>query len=317
MYEFPVIVDFRKPESGICTTHILYIIYMTKRRKRNGGGFSTLTSCISTTMVLILLGTVVFFVTVGHNFSRSLRENFTVEVLLDDSIGNRDLVQLQKELRTKPYVRNVHYISKERGTREMAKALESGPDEFLGYSPIPAEFELFLKAEYANLDSLKLYEPDLRRHKGVTDIIYPKDAMNFVNYIIPLTGTVMLTVALLLTFVSFSLINNTIRMSVYARRFTIHTMKLVGAKWNFIRRPFMIRAFWIGFTAALIADGLIAGGIYALLQLDVYVSTLITPAVMGITLGSVVVCGLFLTLLCAFFSVNRHLRMSASDVYLK
>lgn len=290
---------------------------MARKRRRSSGRFNTVTSCISTTLVLILLGTVVFFVTMADNLGRTLRENFTVEVLLDDSIPNREAVALQRMLRGQPYVRRVSYTSKERATREQAEALETDPDEFLGYSPIPASFELHLKADYANPDSLARYTPALRANPHVTDVIYPQDLVEAVNDNIRRVSLVLLGIAVLLGFVSFALINNTMLLSVYARRFTIHSMKLVGAKWSFIRRPFMWRAFWIGFIAALVSDGLLFGTMQALMEWDTGIRQLITPLVMGATLGSVLACGLLLTLACAFFSVNRYLRMSGNDVFLQ
>lgn len=296
---------------------------MTAKRKneRHAGRFSTITTCISTTLVLLLLGIVTLFVSVGTTFSRQLREGLTVEVLLSDSATNKQLVETQAALRKAPYARRVDYLSKERCTREMNAALQGEMGEFLGSSPIPAEFEVYLHADYANLDSLRHYEPAMRRLPGVTDLNYPRDIMESLDRTIPAIGLVLLIVAALLAIVSFSLINNTVRMNIYARRYSIHTMKLVGARWSFIRRPFMWQAFWIGLVAVIISGGILAGGMYYL-QFeagtgDIYLNQLITPEVWAITLGLVTVCGLLLTMMCAYFSVNRHLRMSSHEMYLK
>lgn len=290
---------------------------MSKKIKRVGGRFNTVTSCISTTMVLILLGIVVFFTVVAHNFSRSVRENFVVEVLVNDNTPNAELLKLQDELRHAPYARRVAYLSKERGTREMAEALEGGPAEFQGFNPIPAEFEVFLKADYATQDSISAFEPVLRQNPYVLDVVYPRDAIAGINDLLPVVGLVLVGLAALLIIISFALINNTMRMSVYARRYTIQTMKLVGAKWSFIRRPFLGRALAIGLVAALVAGGVLGAGILFLMRLDSLISTLITPFVISLTLGSVFGFGLLLTLGCAFFSVNRFLRMKASEVAVK
>ena len=117
--------------------------------------------------------------------------------------------------------------------------------------------------------------------------------------------------------ISISLINNTIRMSVYARRQIIHSMKLVGAKWSFIRRPYLWRALLMGLIAAGIASGLLMLGIWQLWQLHTYISTLVTPQVVSITLGTVVACGILLTFLCAYVSVTRFLRMSEAEMLMK
>ena len=120
-------------------------------KRKNTGKFSVVTTCISTTLVLMLLGIVVLFVTVGNNFSRQIREGLTVEVMVSDTIHRSDLLSLQTFLRQAPFSRRVDYISKERGTREMNEALQGNMGEFIGSSPIPAEFEVYLNSAYANL----------------------------------------------------------------------------------------------------------------------------------------------------------------------
>lgn len=295
-----------------------YAAHLTMRKQKKGpfGLLNFFTTCISTTMVLILVGTVVFFGTMAENLGRTLRENFTVEVLLNDSITQKQAYALQTKLKRAPYTRMVNYISKEKATRLQAEALQTDPNEFLGYSPIPASFELHLKAEYANTDSLNRFMPPLKAEKMVSDVVYPEDLMNNVNENIQKVSLVLLIIAALLTFVSISLINNTMRLSVSQRKYSIQTMKLVGARWSFIRRPFLWQAFGIGLTASLLADGVLFGGMSAIVRWDAEMVHLITPLVMAITLGSVFIAGIVLTLICAFFSVNQHLGMSREEAYL-
>lgn len=292
-----------------------------KKKIRKAGRFTLLTTCISTTLVLLLLGIVTLFVGVGQNFSRQLREGLTVEVLLKDSISARDLAATKQALTRAPYARSVVYVSKQKGTEEMNRALGGGMNDFLGLSPIPAEYEVSLRAPYANLDSLRRYEPAMRHLAGVDDVIYPRDVMESIDRTVPAIGLGLLIVAALLMVVSFALINNTMRMSIYARRYSIHTMKLVGASWGFIRRPFLGQAFRLGLVSVVIAGGLLGGALYYLQYEagtgDIYLNQLITPEVWAATLGVIAICGIGLTLWCAYVSVNRHLRMSEAEVYLK
>ena len=271
-------------------------------------------------MVLLLLGVVVLMVTVGNNFSRQLREGLTVEVLLNDSIQNKQLLNVQATLRQAPYSRHVAYISKEKGIANLNAAMGGDIGTFEGSTPIPAEFEVYMKAEYANLDSLQRYEKAMLKIPGVTEVIYPKDEIQSLDRTIPPVGIALLAVAGLLAMVSFSLINNTVRMNIYARRYSIHTMKLVGASRRFIRRPFMWQALRIGLVAAMIAGALLGGTMY-FLQFeagagDIYVNQLITPEVWIATLGCIFVCGIGLTAWCALLSVNHHLRMRGGDVFV-
>ena len=291
------------------------------KRTRRTGKFANMTTCISTTMVLILLGIIVLFVTVGTNYSRQLREGLSVEVMLHDSINPSQFVQTQAALRKAKYARRVVYISKEQGIKDMNDVMGEDLGTFEGYSPIPAEFEVYLKYDYANADSIKAIKNEIQKLPAVTEISYPQEIMQSLDRTIPAVGLGLLIVAALLTLVSFSLINNTIRMSVYARRYSIHTMKLVGAKWSFIRRPFMWQALRIGLIAAFIASGILGYVIYYLRYEagagDIYLNELITPDVWVATLGVIFVCGIGLTSMCAYFSVNRHLRLKGDEVYIK
>ena len=125
----------------------------------------------------------------------------------------------------------------------------------------------------------------------------------------------LLGLAVMLTFISFALINNTIRLAIYSKRFLIHTMKLVGASWSFIRRPFLRRNFWIGVLSGVIADGILWGAAYWLVSNEPELIRVITPNVMVLVSASVLVFGVLITWLCALLSINRYLRMKASTLY--
>lgn len=291
------------------------------KKRRTRGHFGAITTCISTILVLVLLGIVVLFVSVGDNYSRQLREGFTVEVMLNDSIQPVQQSTTLAALRKAPYAREVNYISKEQGMREMNDVMGGDLGTFDGTSPVPAEFEVFLNYDYANADSLARYEKAMLALPGVSEVNYPRDIMQSLDRTIPAIGLGLLIVAGLLALVSFSLINNIIRMSVYARRYSIHTMKLVGASWSFIRRPFIVQALRIGIVAAIIACGLLGGMIYYL-QFeagagDIYINQLITPEVWIYTLGVIVVCGICLTAWSAYLSVNHHLSLRGGEVYVR
>ncbi len=290
---------------------------MSKRhnKPRVRHGLQGVTLCISTAMVLILLGMVVFSVLTARNLSAYVKENFTVTVMLGENITASEAQRLCNDLKKRPYISHITYISKEQALKEQTEAMGTDPTEFLGTNPFVASIELRLHAEYANTDSLRVIEKKLKRDTNVTDITYPSDLMDSVNRNLQKINLVLLILAVLLACVSFSLINNTVRLGMYARRFTIHTMKLVGASWGFIRRPFLGNALGIGLLAAIIADCVLASGVYALYTYEPAVLNVITWDVMAITGGSVFILGILITFLCAFFSVNKFLRMKAGDLY--
>ncbi|MBR1889632.1 MAG: permease-like cell division protein FtsX [Alloprevotella sp.] len=288
---------------------------MAKKRKNRAGHFTAVTSCISTSMVLILLGAVVFSTLMAYNFGHNVREHFSIEVVVADSASQQDLYALQQNLRAKPYTLRTRYVSREKSNAEMAEALADS--EFAEWSPIPAEFEVFLRADYACMDSLRLLVPALQKQKDVADVIFPKDALETLDNTIPVTSIVLLVVAILLAIISSSLIHNIVRLSIHSRRHDILTMKLVGAKWSYIRKPFLQRSAIIGLIAALIAGGLLLTGILYLLHKDIYISQLITPLVITATLCTVFVVGLLLTLISTTLSVNRFLRMTEGELILR
>ena len=273
------------------------------------------TLCISTTMVLILLGLVVFFVLSAHNLSAHMKEHLTVTVMLQDSVTLNDARLLCRDLYHRPYSRNIDYISKEQAQREQIKELGSDPTEFLGFNPFPATLEIQLKADYANRDSLKWIAKEIRKDKRVSDLTYMEDLMDRVNVNLSRVSIILLVLAALLTFVSFSLISNTVRLSVYARRFVIHTMKLVGASWGFIRRPFLKQAVGIGIIAAILAICVLGAGVYGLYLTQPGVEDVVTWQVLAITAGSVLLFGIIITALCAWLAVNKFLRMKAGELY--
>lgn len=286
-----------------------------KNKTRRRHGLQVVTLCISTTLVLVLLGMVVFSVLTAHNLSTYVKENLTVTVMLGDDMTVNQARLLCRDLYHRPYSRHIDYISKEQAKREQCAALGSDPSEFLGFNPFAATLEIRLKSDYANSDSLKWVSAELRKCKGVTDVAYQEDLMDSVNKNLQKLSVVLLVLAVLLTCVSFSLINNTVRLSVYSRRFLIHTMKLVGASWAFIRRPFMRNAVGIGVIAALLACGVLGGGIYLLYDYEPGLLTIITWRELAITGGSVVLFGIIITALCSYFSVNHFLKMTAGELY--
>ena len=290
---------------------------MKRRHEKTGRrqGVQLVTLCISTAMVLVLLGLVVFSVQTSRNLSQWVKENLTVTVVLNDEVSVGDAKQFQQDLIHRPFSKEVHYVSREQALKEQTEAMGSDPSEFLGMNPFPATLELQLHSDYANADSLVWISEELRKNSKVTDVAYQVDLMDSVNRNLAKVNILLLVLAVLLTFISFSLINNTVRLSVYSRRFLIHTMKLVGASWGFIRRPFMKQGMLVGILAALIAIAVLGGGIYALYYYEPNILMIITWRELVITALAVLVFGLVITLTCSYISVNRFLRMPPGELY--
>lgn len=288
---------------------------MSSKKSRLLPSLQFFTSGFSTMLVLLLLGMVVFFVLSAHNISVYVRENLTFSVLIDENVNETDILQFKKELDEKPYVKESVYISKEQALQEEVSAMGTDPSEFLGYNPFTASIEVRLKADYANVDSIAMIENELGENSNISDILYQRDLIDSVNSNISKISIVLIAIAALLTFISFALINNTIRLSIYSKRFLINTMKLVGASWGFIRAPFIKRHVLSGIIAALVANLILLGCGYMLIDYEPQLVQIITWNVALIVMGSVFVFGVFITFLCSYFSINGFLKMSSNELY--
>lgn len=285
------------------------------KRKRSLSGMQIFTSCISTALVLVLFGLVVFFVQVAHRLSDSVKEDLVVSVLLSDEAGQDAIQTYTREMQQKTYIKQLDYISKEQALKEHIEEMGTDPEEFLGSNPFSPSLEVHLKADYANSDSLSWITRDIKSQPIVLNVVYQKDLIDSLNQNLQKVSLVLLILAALLTFVSFGLINSTVKMSLYANRFLIHTMKLVGARWSFIRRPFLARSFWIGLVSAILANGVLIAGIHLFVHYDPVLENIITLPMVAIMGGAVLLAGILLTLTCSYFSVNKFLKMKAGELH--
>ena len=282
---------------------------MGKKTKKSseGRGWQVVTLCVSTSLVLILLGMVVFIGLTANNLSDYVKENLTVTVMFRDNVTNREAAVVCRKLQTKPWVAHLEYIDREQALKEQTKALGTDPSEFLGTNPFVPSAEINLKASQANSDSMKLIAKQIRTYKQVSEVTYQKDLMDKVNSNLRKVMLVMLIIAVVLTCISFSLINNTVRLGIYERRHSIGIMKLVGASWAFIRRPFLITAVLEGLIAGVIAIIVLAAGAYALYVYEPDITLVMTWQVVAITAASVLLAGVIISTICVYISVTRYL----------
>ena len=289
---------------------------MPRKRRKVSLRWQALTSTISTTFVLILMGLVVICALTARQLSESVRESLTVTGMLGDEATNADALAMRKRLERKAWVKDITFISREQALEEQTEAMGTDPTDFLGgENPFTPSLEVHLAADYACTDSLLWISKRLKSNKMVTDVIYQKELVERLNSNLRKVTYVLLGIVGLLLLVTLVLINNTVRLSVYSRRFLIHTMKLVGASWGFIRRPFMLRALWIGLAASVLADGVLLGGMHSLWQYDPTMQAYVTQENAIITAVAVLACGLLLTLLCTFISVSHFLSMREGELY--
>lgn len=286
-----------------------------KQKKKSAIDIQFVTACISTSLVLLLLGSVVLVVLSAGRLSDHVRENLELSLLLNDDAGEKEAERIVDYVEVQSYAKEVRYISKEEILAEQTASMGLDPTEFLGYNPYTASIEVKLNAEYANTDSIVPIKNRLMRYTQIREISYPSELMDNVNDNIRKISALLLMLALALSLISFALINNTIKLTIYSQRFLLHTMKLVGASWSFIRRPFLMRNMAIGITSGVLANGMLGGGIYLLLRYESQLRHLFTVPALGVVAGCVMLFGILITLFCAYVSINRFLKMKAGDLY--
>lgn len=286
-----------------------------KKKTRRSGRLQALSLCVSITLVLILLGLVVFTVFTARNLSDYVKQNLTVRITLANEVTDPEGEKLCEMLQTRPYISEMEYFSRDSVLCGLRDELGTDPSEFVGENPFSAEIDFQLVADYANNDSLAWISQELEQIAQIAEVEFPKDLIDSVNSALEKIGIALLVLAALLLFISFTLINNTVQMGIFARRFSIHTMKLVGASWSFIRWPYIRQAIALGLISAILAIIVLAGGVYFLFRYEPDVYHVITWQVMLFTAVAIIVFGLFITIFCSWLSVNKFLKMKAGELY--
>ena len=291
------------------------IVRKRNAQKKRWVKLPTLVSMISITMVLLLLGSVVLFALTANELSKSVRESLTVTVVLQDDIAVTEAKAFNDSISALPFVKHSQYISSEQALEEQSKSMGLDPSEFLGGNPFSISLELAMKHQYNCSDSLNWIVPGLKSCEAVHDVIYQHELVDTLNRNLNRISVIFLVIALLLILVSMSLINNMVRISIHNHRFDIYTMKLVGADWSFIRKPFMARAALMGFFSAVLADVMLLGGVEWIISKDPSAISFLPMQNVAVMAVCVFLFGLVLTLLCTYVSVTRILGMRESDLY--
>lgn len=284
---------------------------ISKRKLRS----SYLTSIISISLVLFLMGLVGLLVLNANRLAIHVKENIGFSVVLKEAAKEVDIIRLQKNLDAKVYVKSTDYISREEAAQQTREALGEDFIDFLGYNPLPASIDVKFYADYANPDSIASIEQELQRFDEVQEVIYQKSLIHLVHDNVRKISLIIFAFSGLMFFIAVALVNNTIRLSVYSKRFLINTMQLVGATGSFIRRPFLLRSAGHGIYAAIIAILLLVGVIYLIRKEFVEVISFKDVEILGILFIFVILLGIILNWISTFFAINKYLRMKSDNLY--
>ncbi len=277
---------------------------------------SYLSTVVSITLVLFVMGLLGLLMLQAHRLSEQLRESILVSVFIDNQASESAISRLQTQLDAMPAVNESRYISRDDAAEQLMEELGEDFIEFLGYNPLTASLQLSLKASYANPDSLPVFEQQLRQHAIVSDVDYQRSLVHLVNENLRRIGIGLLVFSILLLIIAFALINNTIRLSVFSRRFLIKSMQLVGATQTFIRKPFIIRGVMQGIVGACIAIILLIGSMYAAQQQIPEMTLFYDPQMLAMLFAGVMLLGIIISWISTFMAVRKYLKLKTDFLYM-
>ncbi|MBQ0123200.1 MAG: permease-like cell division protein FtsX [Bacteroidales bacterium] len=276
---------------------------------------SYITSVVSISLVLILVAAAAILAANANNIARYFKENMTVSVILKPSTSEKEARALEKDLSKKSYVKESRYVSKEEGAKEMEALLGADFLNVFESSPIPISIDLKLDGDVITRDSLNYIKGNLQKSRFVEEVVYQETLVEALNANLHKIGLIVGAVILILLFISFALISNTVRLNIYARRFTIHTMSLVGAKRSFIARPFVKQAVLEGAASGLLASAVMLGIVAYVKNSSPLLENVIRTDLEVAVLGLTVLLGILICVISTLIVVRRVAYISKDDLY--
>lgn len=284
------------------------------RRRLTG---SYITSVVSITLVLFMLGLLGLIVINARRLSDHIKENIGFEIIMNEGVKEAGILQLQKTLDASPYVKSTEYITREEATEMLTKDLGEDFIKWLGeeQNPLMPSIDVRFKAAWANNDSLAVIEKKILENSNVKELFYQKSLVHLINKNINRIGVIILGFSVLLLVIAIALINNTIRLSVYSKRFLIRSMQLVGATENFIRKPFIWSSIFQGIIGAIIALLMLTGILYLAVQNIPELALLHEMNTVLIFYAAVFVLGMAISGVSTYFAIGKYLRAKTDKLF--
>ncbi len=276
---------------------------------------SYFSSVISISLVLFMVGMVAVFIVNARSVSDYFKENITVSAVLAAAADEADAAEIADELYSKPYIKDIVIITREEGTEEMKEILGEDFLDVFEVNPVPISIELQIDASYISTDSLMTIEVQLREYPMVEDVVYQQSLVELLNANLERIGIIAAVFVALLLFISVVLINNTVRLNVYSKRFTIHTMRLVGATKGFITRPFVGQAFFQGLLSGIIADAGILGALYLVRNEFYQLFSLFDAYLLAMAMGATILLGILICMISTSIGVRGMISLTKNELY--
>ena len=276
---------------------------------------SYVTLIVSISLVLFLLGILGIVLINARELSDYFRESLSFSVWLKDDAREADIRMLQKDLDAKAYVKSTKYVSKEEAAVKMKEELGEDFVSFLGENPLPPSIDVYLFSNYTKPDSVSKIEKYILQYPFVKEVLYEDSLLYLINENVNKISIFLLVLSSLLFLIALTIINNTIRLSIYAKRILIRTMQLVGATRSFIRRPFIVQSAFQGFIAALLAMVLLMGLLYLVEKEFFLMFTFNSTNLLILLAAVIIILGILINIISTYFSVNRYLGISEDKLY--
>jgi len=276
---------------------------------------SWLSSLISITLVLILAGIGGMLAVNARSVSDYFKENIRLSVIFDMNTQEIDALRYTDELSRKDYVKEAKFISKEQGTEEMKSVLGEDFLEVFDLNPVPLSTDLYIKSDYVHPDSLRNIQAEIMMNESVREVVWQESVIELITNNIEKIGVVLAVFIALLLFISFFLVNNTVRLNVFSKRFNIHAMKLVGAKRSFIRKPFIVQGIWQGLVSGILASLALGIIVYFIMADFPQLYNLMNPVYIAAVCAGVIVLGITLCLISTWIVLNRILSLPSDELY--
>lgn len=284
---------------------------MMRRRLMN----AYLSSVISISLVLLLVGVASMLLVNARGVSDYFKENMQISVMMKQNVTDEAAMEYKEVLDGERYIKSTSFISKEQGQKELADQLGEDFLDVFETSPIPVSIDITLEADYVSADSLEIVRAEVAANPLVEEVVYQTSLVDALNANLSRISLVLGVFIALLLFISFVLINNTVRLSVYARRFTIHTMKLVGATRSFIRAPFLVQSVFQGLFASFIAIIVLLGLMFLMRSEFAQLFEIFRMELLLLVMGIVVAAGLSICLASTYFVVNKLISLRKDELY--
>ena len=270
---------------------------------------------ISLSLVLFVIGLLGLVLINAQRLSNYVKENIGFTIMLKEGVNEMEIINFQKILDAADFAKSSTFVSKEQATKDLQNDLGEDFVSFLGYSPLLASVDVKLNASYANTDSLAVIKAELNDYPVVHTIFYQENLIDKLNSNVNRLSFFLLSFCLLLFVIAFALINNTIRLSVYSKRFLIRTMRLVGATNSFIQKPFLVKGIYQGIYSSIFAIFMLIGSIQLIQSETASMLNITDLKIIGFIFILVFIFGFFLSWISTFFAVRKFIKQNESELY--